>query len=73
MRSIAAIVVFLLSGCTTLPSLTCGTVRDWSQKEQIQIADDMLILPAESPIHKAMQDYARMRAENRVCQTYQTR
>lgn len=68
---VAAIAAFLLTGCmgTVSPSLTCGFVKDWTPREQRQMADDLKRLPDKSPIHKAMQDYARMRSEAVACQS----
>lgn len=65
MKTLILASVFFLVGCSNV--VVCQDVKEWSPAEQVGMANDMALLPADSPVRGAMIDYARMRAEARAC------
>ena len=69
MRAISLILALLMVSCTPLTATSnCLPLREWSVEDQQNMKADLETLPDNSPLIKAMQDYAAMRAETRACQ-----
>jgi|GEM_PF-2430216 len=67
-------------GLTTILTASCGTgasnvvltnvcpfVVEYTQAEQVQVADDLKVLPDGSPVREWIKDYGVMRNESRAC------
>lgn len=58
----------LLNGCATAGSnLACPPVVPYTQDDQRRAANDLSLLPPDSPIINMMSDYAVMRDQSRAC------
>lgn len=68
-----AIVTILLTSCGTGASdikapTVCPKIVEYSRDFQSQLADQLSVLPADSPAVIAILDYSRLRKELRLCQ-----
>lgn len=58
---------FLLFLADCAINSACPFVKTWSDRDQDRMADQLVRVPAESPLMKAIEDYARMRSEAQAC------
>ena len=71
----------IVLGLTTILMASCGTgssnvvltnvcphVVEYPGEEQAQVADDLKLLPAGSPVREWVKDYGVMRNETRACE-----
>jgi len=47
--------------------VTCPAIPAWSQQYQQDLADEIAILPADSPLVLAAREHLRLRAQIRKC------
>lgn len=65
-----ALATTLTASCATAPSSAppvCPQLPAYSKETQARAAEDLKLLPADSPVHLMMADYGTMRGEVRVC------
>ena len=60
------LVFLLLQGCAT--SSACPSIHNWSAVQQDQIAAQIDVLPENSPLIPALDEWASLRAQAKACQ-----
>ena len=66
---IALISIAFLVSCSSTTIVGCPPVINLSPEVQGQMAADLELLPADSPLGPAFLDYLRMRDDARACQS----
>lgn len=60
-----------IASCATGPSevatSVCPPVKEYSREFQVQMADELRMLPAKSAVREAIKDYKVMRDQAHVC------
>jgi len=64
---IALTAPLLLASCKTANSDACPPVADYDVASERRAAQDLALLPADSPIARMLEDYAVMRRQSRAC------
>lgn len=57
----------LLLGCASVPREGCLPMKVYTAGEQEALANALAVLPPESPLVHAMEDYGALRDANRAC------
>ena len=64
---LAFLAMFLLSSCETFVPTACPAPRQWTQKQQDEIAAALDVIPETSPLIAVFVEWARLRAEAKAC------
>ena len=69
----AIYLTLLLSACAISPVAVCGANQTFTPGEEDAIAEQLAIYRDGTPMRDMAEDWARMRAENRACETLKLR
>jgi hypothetical protein len=56
-----------IASCATAAFETCPPVPVYERAAQQRAADDLALLPSDSPVREFMKDYAVMRRQSALC------
>ena len=57
-----------ISACATGSSSTaCPPIKEYTREQQVQVADELKLLPPDNQTSEFMKDYSQLREQIRAC------